>query len=83
MNQAHEYIADLRPRGVELDPVAFSVSSTYEGDQPWLITSDLGCDTHHTLDELLFWNLINGERHISEAFRQSILGEFNKAEWQQ
>jgi hypothetical protein len=75
------YTADLRPRGDELDCVTFWIEQLEEGDEPWRVTSDLGCDTHHTLDELLFWNLIfDGEgRHISEAMRARILADFGQS----
>lgn len=77
-----QYTADLRPRGDDLDRVEFWIEQLEECDEPWRITSDLGTDTHHTLDELLFWNLgkVAGEPHISEAMRKRILADFGQPE---
>lgn len=76
------YSADLRPRGEELDLVKFTIEQLEECSEPWRISSDLGSDTHHTLDELLFWNLgkVSGEPHISDAMRRRILTDFNQPE---
>lgn len=76
------YTADLRPKGEDLDPVKFTVEQFEHGDEPWRISSDLGSDTHHTLDELLFWNLgkVSGEPHISDAMRKRVLADFGQPE---
>jgi hypothetical protein len=70
-----EYMADLDPDGV--GPMPFRI--TFMGrdlDQPWEIACGEVCDTHETLDQLLFWNLIFGGRYISEELRQQINEEW-------
>lgn len=75
-----QYTADLQPDGEDIPKLEFWIEQFERGDEPWRITSGLGSDTHHTLDELLFWNLgiVSGERHITEAMRKRILAEFGQ-----
>lgn len=61
------------------DPLQFTVEKTNDEDQPWSLLSELGYETHHTLDELLWWNLICGERLISERLRKTIRRDFGEA----
>lgn len=72
------YTADLIPDPENFTaPIDFDVTfDPSNKDEPWAVASDVGADTHHTLDEALFWNLIIGERHISEGMRASINAEF-------
>lgn len=71
------YTADLRVG--DADPVSFEIYRTTDTDQPWGIAADHVADTHHTLDELIYWNLLSSERHITEAMRRRILADFNEA----
>lgn len=68
------YVADLDPNDCGLMP--FTITLTNDDDQPWEINCDVVSDTHESLDQLLFWNLILGERFISEQLRERI-----NAEW--
>ena len=65
------YTADLDPLVVGLMPFTITFLGDDE-DQPWEIDCDEVNDTHETLDQLLFWNLVFGERFISEALRERI-----------
>ena len=68
-----EYIGDVQRILfiVEYDPK--------DSDQPWCVATDNGeCGTHHTLDEVLFWELIMGGRVISESLRAQILRDFGE-----
>ena len=82
MKTEREYTADLIPDPDEFDqPIEFSVSYDPENeDQPWMVSSDLGCDTHHTLAQVLFWELQipDGENggHISDQLKNQILADF-------
>src|SRR5215213_874558 len=63
--ETKSYTADLDPLDVGLMPFTISFLGDDE-DQPWKIDCDEVNDTHETLDQLLFWNLILGTRFISE-----------------
>jgi len=65
------YTTDLDPLGVGLMHFTITFLGDDE-DQPWEINSDEVNDTHETLDQLLFWNLVFGVRFISEALRKRI-----------
>lgn len=77
--QTRHYTADLDP--FDSGPMPFSI--TFLGDdedQPWEIQCSEVGDTHQTLDELLFWNLIMGGRFISESLRERINSEWSNHE---
>lgn len=74
--KAKTYTADLDPNDCGLMAFTITYSGNENDDQPWQIDCDAVSDTHHTLDELLFWNLIMGERFISEDLRQKINNEW-------
>lgn len=67
------YVADLIPAPDDCEfPLEFTVIYTPGAELPWAVSSDAGYDTHQSLDEVLFWNLIIGARHISEKLRAQI-----------
>jgi hypothetical protein len=68
---SRNYTADLNPYDSGLMPFTISFLGDDE-DQPWRIVCSEVNDTHQTLDELLFWNLIMGARFISEDLRERI-----------
>ena len=74
------YVADIIPDPNKDDmPIEFIVAyNPSHSDQPWMVSSDITCDTHHTLDQVLFWELIVGERHISEHLRRQIIEDFKE-----
>ena len=71
-----EYMTDCDPDDLGFIPFTITYSGNENDDQPWEINSELECDTHHTLDELLFWNLVMGGPFISENLRQKINHEW-------
>lgn len=77
MTVERDYVADRKPDGDKYDPLNFTVIyDPSNEDQPWAVASDEGYDTHHTLDQVLFWELIMGRRHISEKLRARITEDF-------
>lgn len=79
MSETRHYTADLDP----LDSGMMPFSITFLGDdedQPWEIDCAEVNDTHETLDQLLFWNLIMGGRFISEELRERINNEWSTNE---
>lgn len=69
------YVGDVKD--AEFGFMPFTIRKTNERE-PWEIVSEIDCDTHDTLDELLFWNLIIGGRCISENMRAQILQDFGE-----
>lgn len=69
--QERHYVAGLDPDDTGLMPFTISFLGDEE-DQPWEIDCDVAHDTHETLDQLLFWNLVLGDRFISEELRERI-----------
>lgn len=72
-----DYTADLIPKPDEFElPVEFTVIYDSESeDEAWTVSSDNGCTSRDTLDEALFWQLVLGERHISETMRERLVKE--------
>lgn len=75
-NDTRSYIADLDPLDSGLMPFTITFLGDDE-DQPWEIDCEEVNDTHQTLDELLFWNLVFGARFISEELRERINEEWS------
>lgn len=70
------YTADLIAAPDDCEAaMEFTVIFTPGEDMPWAVSSDAGYDTHQSLDEVLFWNLVMGARHISERLRAEILAD--------
>lgn len=68
------YVADLEPD--EYGPLSFNVIyDPSDDDQPWCVSSDIGWDTHHTLESVLFWELWS-PGYISDEMRKKILNDF-------
>lgn len=75
--QSRSYTADLDPFDSGLMPFTISFLGDDE-DQPWEIACSEVGDTHHTLDELLFWNLVMGGRFITEELRERINEDWSR-----
>lgn len=75
IKQERHYVADLDPDDTGLMPFTINFLGD-DLDQPWEINCDVVYDTHETLDQLLFWNLIMGGRFISEELRERINQEW-------
>ena len=66
------YTGDVQPIQfvVEYDPAT-------NADQPWGVATEDTYDTHHTLDQVLFWELVCCDgRIISEELRAQINTDF-------